>query len=101
MKPIKEITVHPGLGNDLRDEVIDWCRSTFVDDYGLAESDFRWWTTSNYNRSYEGTFDVFFKDLKDAHWFIIRWGGEVVNVQYEDVPEQYVVLDEIYNSLFK
>ena len=101
MKPIKEITIHPGLGNDVREEVIDWCRETFNDEYADTEEEFRWRTTSNYERSYEGSFDVFFKDLKDAHWFILRWGGEVVHIEYQNVPEQYVIIDKIYNSLFE
>jgi hypothetical protein len=101
MKPIKEITVHPYLGNDVRPEVLDWCLATFNDQYAQSEGDYRWRSTSNYNRSYDGTFDIMFKTTEDAHWFILRWGGDVVNIEYEEVPEQYVVRDDVYNVLFE
>jgi hypothetical protein len=101
MKPIKEITVHPNLGNDVRQEVLAWCRETFNDEYAESEEDYRWMVTSNYTRSYDGTFDILFKTTADAHWFILRWGGDIVNIEYEDVPEQYVVPDKIYNALFE
>lgn len=101
MKPIKQITVHPYLGNETRTEVLEWCRTIFNDEFAESEEEYRWVITSNYERSYEGTFDVLFKDIKDAEWFILRWGGDIVSIEYEDVPEQYFVEDNLYKSLFE
>lgn len=80
MKQIKQLTVHPGLGNDLRMEVIDWCVKCWGD---YHDEDSKWWTTSNYNRTDNGTFDVIFNDVKLAEIFILRWNGTVCDIEYD------------------
>jgi hypothetical protein len=101
MKPIKSVIVHPYIGNDQRSDVIDWCYKSFNDSYALDENDFRWFSRSNYERSHEGTFDVYFKSLADAEWFILRWGGNIVGIEYEDVPEKFVVREDVFKTLFE
>jgi hypothetical protein len=121
MKPIKSITVHPELNNSVRTDVAEWCTTAFREVYDRSdaqppaaydykpspqevsnehEEGWRWYITSNYTRSADGTFDVAFKHMKDAHWFIIRWGGNVVEVTYEDVPEIYQVNTTHFDRLF-
>jgi hypothetical protein len=98
MKPIKQITVQPSITNDIRQEVRDWCDMTF-NHHDNESSD--WCMTSNYDRGHEATFDVLFKQLKHAEWFILRWGGVISNIEYEDVPEQYVVSKKVLDTLFE
>lgn len=98
MKPIDRIIVQPELDNSIRQEVVEWCDSTF---YTHPDSDWRWNITSNYERSYQATFDVMFKNMRDAQWFILRWGGVISEIIYEDVPEQYFVEDKIFSELFE
>jgi hypothetical protein len=98
MKPIKWITVHPELDNTVRQEVKYWCEKTFHS----SDNDYpEWYMTSNYDRTYNGTFDMRFKHLKYAEWFILRWGGNIVEIEYEDVPEQYFVREDIFKTLFE
>jgi hypothetical protein len=98
MIKIKQLTVHPNLGNDVRYEVIEWCNKQWGD-YHLFEGDeWTWFTTSNYDRGAEsGTFDVIFKDVKAANLFLLRWGGQVFDVEYEEcfVPDPEV-LDKLF-----
>jgi hypothetical protein len=98
MKPIKWITVQPNIGNDIRQEVKDWCSATF-NEYDNEAS--QWFMTSNYTRSHEASFDLLFRHLKHAEWFILRWGGVISNIEYEDVPEQYVVSKKVLDVLFE
>jgi hypothetical protein len=94
MKHIKKLTVHPELGNDVRHEVSDWCTKQ----WGLyREEGAVWYITSNYDRSVSGTFDVIFTDVKAAEFFILRWGGGVFDVEYEEycVPDPEV-LDRLF-----
>jgi hypothetical protein len=73
MESTEWITVQPNIGNDVRQEVSDWCYTTFKN---RSNGDRNWFMTSNYTRELSATFDVVFKYLKDAEWFILRWGGE-------------------------
>lgn len=95
MKKIIKIVIHPHIGNDSRAEVISWCNNQYGDLHDQDE--YRWTTTSNYERSKDGTFDVVFYNEKDAHWFLLRWGGEIVEIDAEYV---YGVSDEQFNTLF-
>jgi len=96
MKYIKQLTVHPELDNTVRQEVVDWCIKQWGD-YHEHETDCGWWITSNYDRSFTGTFDVIFTDIKAAEFFILRWGGQVVEYEYEErfAPSQ-TVLDNLF-----
>jgi hypothetical protein len=96
MKIVKEITIHPELGNDIRLEVVDWCIAQFGDPI-VQVVDHDWWINSNYERSYDGTFDITFTDLKSAEFFILRWGGVVVDTKYDEV---FVPDPEILKNLF-
>lgn len=95
MKHIKKLKVHPGLGNDLRQEVIEWCSKQWGE---YNNEDSFWGPTSNYERSEHGTFDVIFTDLKAAQIFLLRWGGQVVDVEYEETfaPDQEVLSKLFY-----
>lgn len=95
MKTIKRLTVHPELGNDVRKEVMDWCTKHWGE-YNTEES--VWMPTSNYKRSYNGTFDVIFNDVKAAEFFILRWGGQLYDVEYD---ETFAPDPVILNSLFE
>lgn len=98
MKPIKWVTVQPNLGNDVRQAVKDWCSTTFHS----YDNEYReWHITSNYTREEEASFDLLFKRLSHAEWFILRWGGCISNIEYEDVPEQYVVSEQVLDALFE
>jgi hypothetical protein len=97
MKHIKKLTVHPELGNDMRRAVIDWCIKQWGDYYD-TEAEHVWWITSNYDRSLNGTFDIVFNDVKAAEFFILRWGGNVFDVEYE---EYYVPDPEVLDRLFE
>ena len=69
--------VHPHIGNDKRQEVMNWC----IEKFGpYNEEDSVWCATSNYDRSKDGTFDVHFEDMYEALWFLSKWGGEVVDL---------------------
>lgn len=98
MKPIKWITVQPNIGNDIRQEVKDWCSTTFHDHNNER---CEWFMTSNYTRGHEASFDMLFKRLDHAQWFILRWGGCISSIEYEDVPEQYVVSKAVLENLFE
>jgi hypothetical protein len=98
MKIVKEVAVHPYIGNDKRQEVINWCNTQFGEYHETAEGEqWRWYPTSNYTRSKEGTFDVIFRKIEDAEWFLLRWGGDVV---YTDV-EGSEVDAEVFKNLFE
>jgi hypothetical protein len=96
MKIVKQVTIHPELGNDVRQEVIDWCIKQFGDPI-VQEVEYDWWINSNYERSNEGTFDITFTSLKSAEFFILRWGGVIVDTKYNEV---FVPDPEILKSLF-
>jgi hypothetical protein len=98
MKPIKWITVQPNIGNDVRQKVRDWCDTTF--NHHDNESS-NWFMTSNYTRGHDASFDMLFKEFKHAEWFILRWGGVISSIEYEDVPEQYVVSKHVLDTLFE
>ena len=94
MNIVTEILIHPYIGNDKRPEVVDWCTKQF----GAANSEeWRWGSTSNYVRSYEGTFDIFFKNLKDAQWFLLKWGGDIIYTK----TEGSTVDPEVFQNLFE
>jgi hypothetical protein len=94
MKTVTEILIHPYIGNDNRPEVVDWCTKQF----GVVNSEQRRWvSTSNYTRSKEGTFDVFFKNLKDAQWFLLKWGGDIIYTKTEGSE----VDPEVFQRLFE
>jgi hypothetical protein len=95
MKNIKKLVVHPELGNDIRQEVVAWCTQQWGD---YREEDSVWWTTSNYTRSYNGTFDMIFNDVKSAEFFILRWGGQIVDIEYE---ENFAPDPVVLNTLFE
>ena len=65
--------VHPGIGNDRRDEVVKWCEKIWGD---LPNRTFI--LTSNYDRDPIGTFDIYFKDIKNVGLFLLTWGGSIV-----------------------
>jgi hypothetical protein len=69
--------IHPHIGNDKRQAVMDWCEKKFGP---YNEEDSVWCATSNYDRSKDGTFDVHFEDMYEALWFLSKWGGEVVDL---------------------
>lgn len=93
MKIIKEITVQPLLSNNVRNDVMGWCKDMFGD------GDYRTWTvTSNYNREPEADFDVIFTDEKHAMLFVLKWGGVYANVVVEHTPE---IDNSMFNQLFE
>jgi len=68
--------VHPGIGNDRRDEVYKWCENIWG---GSRESYEIWRPTSNYDRDPSiGTFDIYFKDERNVGLFLLAWGGSIV-----------------------
>ena len=69
--------IHPNIGNDLRQDVETWCERVLKDVY--------WSMRSNYKRTDSGTFDVYVRDRKAAEMFLLRWGGQIVDI--EDVTE--------------
>lgn len=81
--------LHPSIGNDLRQDVSDWCVNT-LEDLG-------WNMTSNYDRTDRGTFDVRVTDRQAAELFLLRWGGQVVDV--EDVTENGTTVN--FHNLFE
>jgi hypothetical protein len=94
MKTINKILIHPKIGNDKRSDVIDWCTKQF----GISNrKEWRWGTMSNYTRSNTGTFDIIFKNIKDAQWFLLKLGGDII---YKDV-EGSEVDPEIFQNLFE
>lgn len=94
MKKIKRLTIHPHLGNDVRQEVRDWCISNFGD---YSDEKSKWQITSNYVRTTKGTFDIIFDDEKLASFFLLRWGGEVVDVLYYNDTSTNL---EVFNNFF-
>lgn len=95
MKKFKNCKIFPNIGNDRRQEVMDWCENI----YGKMNADVpRWMSKSNYTYplSYAGTFDIWFYDQKDANWFLLRWGGTIV----ETVYDEWYTSDEVVNTLF-
>jgi hypothetical protein len=74
---IRHYVLHPEIGNDQRREVREWCKTSLKDYY--------WFMNSNYKRSLSGTFDITVTDLHAAELFILRWGGQIVDVQ--DITE--------------
>lgn len=96
MKIIKRLTIHPKLGDNIRQEVHNWCTSQFGDNFKQDVK--KWLMTSNcYNKKSEGTFDMVFTDMSFASHFLLKWGGEVVNKQYDEV---FSVDQEVFNNLF-
>ena len=69
--------VHPGIGNDRRDEVYKWCEKI----WGEFRCNGTWILTSNYNRDPIGTVDIYFKDIKNVGLFLLTWGGSIVEVR--------------------
>lgn len=88
MKPNK-IIVHPNIGNEKRQEIIDWCEVAFGSIYCSSP---RWFQTSNYERGpVSGTFDIHFKEESDAHFFIIAHGGYIAERCF---PNKFIDLFE-------
>jgi hypothetical protein len=94
MKTITKATVQAPLKNEIRKEVKEWCEKNF----GVQDDDYRWCITSNYARDEDGDFDVIFWNMNDAHWFILKWGGVLADVEYE---ETFAVCDEVFDNLFE
>lgn len=93
MKIINYILIHPHISNLRRTEVLNWCMKEF----GEYNNDiWRWNITSNYDRSDDGTFDIYFKNRVDAQWFLIRFGGEVIEINYDGTD----IEQETFNTLF-
>jgi hypothetical protein len=96
MKIVDTIVVHTGHGNETRQEIVDYCEEMF------GERGATWATESDYTgkHSDDGTFNVVFTIAKDAHFFMIKWGGMVVNVTYKQ--EQGLEIDgEAFANLFE
>ena len=98
MKKIKKLTVHPGLGNDRREEVYKWCTKYWGEYHEYESHNWIWFPTSNYDRGEDsGTFDIVFNDVKAAELFILYWGGQVFDIEYE---EYFIPDPEVMESLF-
>lgn len=74
---IRHYVLHPEIGNDCRQDVREWCKTSLKDYY--------WRMHSNYKRTLTGTFDITVTDLHAAELFILRWGSQIVDV--EDITD--------------
>ena len=80
MNERKIYRVQPKLQNDVRQEVIDWCYQQFGDRHkGQGDEEYLDWTiTSNYTRDIDADFDFMCVNEKDAFWFVIKYGGDIL-----------------------
>ena len=98
MKTISKFIVHPEIGNERRAEVYKWCTDQWGDYHEYEGDDWKWFPTSNYERSYDGSFDIHFQDIRLAHLFIIAWGGYVAETVTEYGDTGYT---NSFDSLFE
>jgi hypothetical protein len=84
-KTIKQVIVYPEIDNDKRQNVMEWCAEIFGDrrKTHIDHNQWIWGMRSNYDRSKYASFDMYFKDDRNASIFILRWGG-VAKYIYED-----------------
>lgn len=90
MKIINSIVVHSKRENEDRLEITNWCKQTF------GNND--WWMNSDYRE--EGCFKLTFTNPKDAEFYILKWGGMILEIIYD--PVQVLQVDEEnFNKLFE
>jgi len=75
MKKSTYYIVEPMLMNDVRKDVIKWCEDTFGPKHRGEKG--IWHDTGNYTRSTEAEFDLIFSNKKHAHWFNLKFGGNI------------------------
>ena len=98
MKQILSLRVQPRLNNNQRVEVVKWCTKQFGPKHGKDGETPVWLITSNYTRELDAEFDVIFNNVKNAEWFILKWGGVISNVVYSE--ETFAPDPEVLNRLF-
>lgn len=90
MKIIDTIVVHSKRENEDRLEITNWCIQTFGNE--------GWWINSDYRE--EGCFKITFTSSKDAEFYIMRWGGMILEIIYKS--EQVLQVDEeVFARLFE
>ena len=74
--------VQPTLKNSVRQNVVDWCYSQFGDRYKVQGNKeyLNWAITSDYNRGINADFSFLCINEKDAVWFAMKFGGNIVVV---------------------
>ena len=87
---MRTYVVHPYIDNQTRNEVKEWCQQS------LDESQFL--MTSNYKRSDRGTFDMHFYDRSSGMMFMLRWGGEIVEVIDRTDDGRYVNFHALFDE---
>ena len=87
---MRTYVVHPYIDNQTRNEVNQWCQHHLDDSHFVI--------TSNYKSSDRGTFDIHFYDRSSAMMFMLRWGGEIVEVIDRTDDGRYVNFHALFDE---
>ena len=89
---MSRVVIHSCKENDERQQVLDWCESAFGNGGG------KWYSRSNYRD--EGTFELIFSDQAAANLYMLRWGGKILDIEYQE-NFQLKVDPEAFEQLFE